>query len=84
MTIEALEPTADYAPECGKDDDTCASYIAWKLESELASQTHKITSDLLEPLCKFTQEEIRHQLQQQSLTVRLPGLQAIKERDLEM
>lgn len=67
-----------------KDDDTLASYIARKLESELATQTHKFTSNLLKPICKFTREEIRYQLQQQSITVRLSGLQEMKERDFEM
>jgi hypothetical protein len=73
----------NYAPEWDRDTDTLASYLTWTSALHHSEQTNQTGDMLLGPICKFIREELKHQLASQSTTVRIPGLQDIKEHEEE-
>jgi len=74
----------DYAPDWDHDTDTLASFLAWKSELDHTTTTNNTTKRLLEPICRFIRAEMTYQFAKQSVTVKIPGLKEMKERDLEM
>lgn len=82
--LEAMDPAVNYAQEWDHDTDTLASYLSWRIEFEGQESSNKTVDHLLAPICQFVRDEISHQLSQHAVTVRIPGLQEMKERELEM
>jgi len=79
-----MDPGVDYAQEWDHDTDTLASYLAWKIEFESTQTINRITANLLAPITEFVRKEVSHQLTQHAVTVRILGLQEMKDRELEM
>jgi len=78
-----FDPKRDYAPEWDHDTDTLASFLTWKSAAHHNQQTKCLIDTVLGPMCQFVREEMTHQLSNQSTTVRIPGLQDIKNREEE-
>jgi len=57
------------------DTDTFASYLSWRIEFEGQESPNKTFDHLLTPDCQLVRNEIRHQLSQHAVTVRIAGLQ---------
>jgi len=74
----------DYAPDWDCNTDTLASFLTWKSELDHTTTTNDTTERLLELICSFIRAEMTHQFAKQSVTVKIPGLKEMKERDLEM
>ena len=81
--MPAFDTGKDYAPEWDHDTDTLASFLTWKSASHHNQQTKRLIDAVLGPMCQFVREELKHQLANQSTTVRIPGLQEIKNREEE-
>jgi len=78
-----FDPARDYALEWDHDTDTLASFLTWKSAAHHNQQTKRLIDAVLEPMCQFVREEMKHQLSNQSTTVRIPGLQDIKNPEEE-
>jgi len=79
--IPAFDTGKDYASEWDHDTDTLASFLTWKSATHHNQQTKRLIDAVLGPMCQFVCEELKHQLSNQSTTVRIPGLQDIKNRE---
>jgi len=84
IPIDMFKAEVDYAPNWDHDTDTLASFLALKSELHQTSATNDTTERLLEPICRFIHTEMTYQFAKQSVTVKIPGLKEMKERDLEM
>ena len=84
LDTEPMDPSVDYAPEWDHDTDTLASYVAWKIEFESLQTGNRVTQNLLAPIAEFIRKEVSHQLTQHAVMVRIPDLQEMKDRELEM
>ena len=78
-----FDPKRDYAPEWDHDTDTLASFLTWKSAAHHNQETKRLIDAVLGPMCQFVRKEMKHQLSNQSTTVRIPGLQDIKNREEE-
>jgi len=74
----------DYAPDWDHNTDTLASFLAWKSLLDHTTATNDTIERLLEPICRFIHTKMTPQFVMQSVTVKIPGLKEMKERDLEM
>jgi len=81
--MPAFDAEKDYAPKWDHDTDTLASFLTWKSASHHNQQTKRLIDAILVPMCQFVREELKQQLANQSTTVRIPGLQDIKNREEE-
>ena len=79
-----LNVELDYTPDWDHDANTLASFLAWKSELYHTTATNNTTERLLELICHFIRAEMTHQFAKQSVTVKIPGLKEMKERDLEI
>jgi len=84
IPLDMFNTELDYAPDWDHDTDTLASFLIWKSELDHTTATNNTTEWLLEPICRFIRAERTYQFATQSVTVRIPGLKVMKERDLEM
>jgi len=84
IPLDMFNTELDYAPEWDHDTNTLASFLAWKSELNHTTTTNVTTEWLLEPICRFIRAEMTLQFAKQSVTVKIPGLKEMKERDLEM
>jgi len=84
IPLDMFNAELDYAPDWDHDTDTLASFLVWKSELDHTTATNDTTERLLEPICRFICVEMTHQFAKQSVTVKIPGLKEMKERDLEM
>jgi len=78
-----FNPTAYAAPEWDHDMDTLASCLAWRSATHHIENVNQTVEALLGPICQFVRAEMKHQLANQSTTVKIPGLQDIKNREEE-
>jgi len=74
---------ADSAPEWNQNTDTLASFIAWRSATQHIENINQTVEALLGPICQFVCAEMKHQLANQSTTVKTLGLNDIKEREAE-
>jgi hypothetical protein len=81
--MPAFDPEKDYAPEWDHDTDTLASFLTWKSAAHHNQQTKRLIDAVLGPMCQFVRDEMKCQLANQSTTVRIPGLQEIRDREAE-
>jgi len=75
--------TADAAPKCDHDTDTLASFLAWRSATHQIENVNQTVEALLSLLCQFVRAEMKHKLANQSTTVKIPGLQDIKNWEEE-
>jgi len=84
IPLDIFNAELDYAPDWDHDTDTLASFLAWKSELDHTTTTNNSTERLLELICHFIRAKMTYQFAKQSVTVKIPGLKEMKERDLEM
>ena len=63
--------------------DTLAGFIAWKSATHHKEHINHSIEALLGPICQFVRDEMKHQLANQSTTIRILGLQDIRTREEE-
>jgi hypothetical protein len=83
VEAEEWDPQVDYAEAWDHDTDTLASFLAWKTEFETTRSANQTATALMTPICEFVRKEVQYQLSKHSVTVKIPGLQEMKERELE-
>ena len=64
--------------------DTLASFLACRPATHHIENINQTIEVLLCLICQFVRAEMKHQLANQSTTVKIPGLQDIKNREEEM
>ena len=64
--------------------DTLASFLAWRSATHHIENVSQTVEALLGLICKFVCAEMKHQLANQSTTIKIPGLQDIKNREEEV
>jgi len=79
-----FDHSREYAPEWDRDTDTFAGFISWKSAPYHNEHINRSLEALLGPICQFFCDEMKHQLANQSTTIRIPGLQDIRTRKEEM
>jgi len=84
IPIDMFNTELAYVSDWDHDTDTLASFLVWKSKLDHTTTTNNTTERLLEPICRFICAEMTHQFAKQSVTVKIPGLKEMKERDLEM
>ena len=84
IPLDMFNVELDYAPDWDRDTDTLDIFLAWKSELDHTTATNDTTERLLEPICRFIRAKMTYQFAKQSVTVKIPGLKEMKERDLEM
>jgi len=75
-----FNPTADAAPEWDHDTDTLASFLTWRSATHHIENVNQTVDALIGLICQLVRAEMKHQLANQSTTVKIPGLQDIKKR----
>jgi len=75
----SFNPVTGAAPEWDHDTDTLASFLAWRSASHHIENVNQTVEALLGPICQFVRAEMKHQLANQSTTVKIPSLNDIKE-----
>ena len=78
-----FNPTADTAPEWDHDTDTLASFLAWRSATQQIENINQTVRALLSLICQFVCAKMKHQLANQSTTVKITGLQDIKNWEEE-
>ena len=78
-----FDHSREYAPEWDCNTDTLADFFAWKSANHLNEQINRTVEALLGPICQLVHDEMKHQLANQSTTVRIPGLQEVRTREEE-
>jgi hypothetical protein len=81
--VEPMNPGLDYAPQWDHDTDTLASFITYQLKAEGHNITKQTCDTLLTPICHFVRETIKYQMATHAVTVKIPDLEEMKERELE-
>jgi hypothetical protein len=74
----------DFAPQWDRDTDTLASFLAWKSAQHHNESSNITITALLGPICQFVRTEVQYQLQKHSFNVKIPGLQEMKDTNVEM
>jgi hypothetical protein len=82
--VEGSLHDTDFAPEWDRDTDTLASFLAWKSAQHHTESSNNTITALLGPICEFVRNEVRYQLKKQVVTVKFPGLQEMKDSNMEM
>jgi len=65
---------ADAASEWDHDMDTLAIFLAWRSTTHHIENINQTIRALLSQICQFVRAEVKHQLANQSTTVKIPGL----------
>jgi len=76
-------PDATSGPSSPDAHYSNTSFLAWKSAQHHTETSNNTITALLGPICEFVGNGIRYQLKKHSITIKLPGLQEMKERELE-
>ena len=73
----------DAAPEWDHDTDTLVRFLAWRSATHHIKNVNQTVEALLSLICQFVRAKMKHQLANQSTTVKISGLNGIKEQEAD-